>query len=165
MMKPWSSLTLAGLLACSSAAYAKDLIETARSAGHFTILLKAAEAAGMDGMLTQPGPYTVFAPTDDAFKALPAGMLDMLMKPENKAMLTKVLGYHVLFGSLTTKDLVADKSAANSTIGMPVILQKKTGAVMADDAKITQPDIVADNGVVQVIDKVLLPAMPVQPRT
>ncbi|MEO9191542.1 MAG: fasciclin domain-containing protein [Acetobacteraceae bacterium] len=88
------------------------------------------------------------------------------MKPENKDQLAKVLGYHVLFGRLTTKDLTAEKSAATATIGQPIILEKKGGgAVMAKDARITQPDIAADNGAVQVIDKVLIPAKPVQPKT
>ena len=159
----FTSLTLATLL--SGAALSKDIVETAKAAGQFSILLKAATAAGVDKMLTQPGPYTVFAPTDAAFKALPPGMLDMLMKPENKDMLKMVLGYHTLFGRLTTQDLKDDKSAATATVGQPVVLEKKGGAVMVNDAKIIEPDVAADNGVIQVIDKVLLPAKPVQPRT
>lgn len=105
------------------AASATDLAGTAKSAGQFSILLKAAAVAGMDKTLSQPGPYTVFAPTDAAFNALPPGMLDMLMKPENKDMLKKVLGYHMLFGRLTTGDLKDDKSAATTTIGAPVVLR------------------------------------------
>ena len=159
------TLVLATLLAVSSAASSMDIVATAKSAGQFSILLKAATAAGMDKVLMQPGPYTVFAPTDAAFNALPPGMLDMLMKPENKDMLKMVLGYHTLFGRLATKDLKDDKSAATATIGQPVVLEKKEGAVMVNDAKIIQPDVAADNGVIQVIDKVLLPAKPVQPKT
>ncbi|MEJ7747547.1 MAG: fasciclin domain-containing protein, partial [Luteimonas sp.] len=121
--------------------------------------------AGMDKTLSQPGPYTVFAPTDAAFNALPPGMLDMLMKPENKDMLKKVLGYHMLFGRLTINDLKDDKSAATTTNGAPVTLEKKDGAVMVNAAKIVQPDVAADNGTIHVIDKVLLPAKPVQPKT
>lgn len=164
-MKPWFSLALALLLVASSNASAKNIVETAQAAGQFTILLKAATAAGMDTTLAEPGPYTVFAPTDAAFNALPPGMLDKLMKPENKDMLKKVLGYHTLFGRLSTKDLKGDKSAAKTTIGQPVVLQKKDGAIMVNDATITQPDIAADNGVIHVIDKVLMPATPVQPTT
>ena len=92
-------------------------------------------------------------------------MLDMLMKPENKAMLKQVLGYHLLFGRLTTKDLKDDKSAANTTNGAPVVLEKKGAGVMVNEAKIVDPDMPADNGVIHVIDKVLLPAKPVQPKT
>lgn len=164
-MKLWSSLALAALIFASSNASAKNIVETAKASGQFTILLKAATAAGMDKTLAEPGPYTVFAPTDAAFNALPPGMLDKLMKPENKDMLKKVLGYHTLFGRLDTKDLKEDKSAATTTIGQPVVLQKKGGAIMVNEATITQPDMPADNGVIHVIDKVLMPATPVQPKT
>ena len=116
-------------------------------------------------MLKGPGPFTVFAPTDEAFRALPAGMLDMLLKPENLDQLKKMLGYHVLFGRLATKDLVSQKSAATTTIGQPVILERNDTAVMVNDARLAQPDIAADNGLIQGIDKVLIPAMPVQPKT
>ncbi len=164
-MKLFSPLIFATLLITGSAAWPANIVDTAKAAGQFSILLKAATAAGMDKVLMQPGPYTVFAPTDAAFNALPPGKLEMLMKPENKDMLMKVLGYHTLFGSLKTRDLKEDKSAATATIGMPVVIEKKSGAVMVNDAKITQPDVAADNGVVHVIDKVLLPPMPVQPST
>ena len=164
-MKWLPPLALSILVALSSVASAADLVGTAKAAGQFSILLKAAAAAGMDKTLMLPGPYTVFAPTDAAFNALPPGMLDMLMKPENKDMLKKVLGYHTLFGRLTTKDLKDEISAATTTNGQPVTLEKKDGAVMVNAAKIVQPDVPADNGVIQVIDKVLLPAKPVQPKT
>lgn len=164
-MKLWSPLALAMLLIVSSIVSAKDIVETARSAGQFSILLKAATAAGLDKTLAEPGPYTVFAPTDAAFNALPPGALERLMQPENKDLLKQVLGYHTLFGRLTTKDLKDEKSAATATNGQPVILEKKNGAVMVNDAKIIQPDIPTDNGVIQVIDKVLMPAKPVQPKT
>jgi len=165
MMKFWPPMAFALMLAFGNAASAKNLVETAKDAGQFSILLKAATAAGMDKMLAQPGPYTIFAPTDAAFNALPPGILDMLMKPENKDMLTKVLGYHALFGRLTVKELKDPKSAAGTTNGQPVILEMKDGGVMVNDAKITQPDIAADNGVIHVINKVLIPAKPVQPQT
>ncbi len=150
---------------CASGALAADIVETAHAAGQFGILLRAADAAGMTAMLKGPGPFTVFAPTDEAFHALPAGMLDMLLKLENLDQLKMMLGYHVLFGRLATKDLVAQKSAATTTIGQPVILERSDTAVRVNDARLSQPDVAADNGVIQVIDKVLIPAMPVQPKT
>lgn len=149
----------------ASGARAADLVETARAAGQFTILLRAADAAGMTAMLKGPGPFTVFAPSDEAFRALPAGTLDMLLKPENRGQLKKVLGYHVAFGRLTTGTLKDPASAVMMTIGAPVVLKKEGGAVSANDAHVVTADVAADNGVVQVIDKVLMPATPVQPRT
>lgn len=146
-------------------AFAADLVETARAAGKFTILLKAADAAGMTAMLKGPGPFTVFAPTDEAFQALPPGMLDTLLKPENLDKLKKVLGYHVAFGRLATADLKDPLSSVVMTIGAPVVLKKEGNAVSANDAHVVTANVAADNGVVQVIDKVLIPAMPVQPRT
>lgn len=140
-------------------------LETAKSAGQFTILLRAATAAGLDKTLSEPGPYTVFAPTDDAFNALPLGTLDMLMKPENKDMLKRVLGYHTRFGRLTTKDLKDPRSAAATTNGQSIVLEKKGASVKVNDAKIVRPDVLADNGIIHVIDKVLLPPTPVQPQT
>ncbi|MEO6968552.1 MAG: fasciclin domain-containing protein [Rhodanobacteraceae bacterium] len=164
-MKKWPSLLFASSLVVCGVASAKNIVQTAKDAGQFTILLKAAAATGMDKTLAEPGPYTVFAPTDAAFNALPPGMLDKLMQPQNRDMLKKVLGYHTLFGRLTTRDLKNPKSAAATTIGAPVILEMKNGGVMVNGARITQPDIPADNGVIHVIDKVLLPATPIQPKT
>ncbi len=150
---------------CASGAHAADLVETARTAGQFTIFLRAADTAGMTAMLKAPGPFTVFAPTDEAFRALPAGTLDTLLKPENLGQLKKVLGYHVTFGRLTTNALKDPASAVTMTTGAPVVLKKEGGAVSANDAHVVSADVAASNGVVQVIDKVLLPATPVQPRT
>ena len=150
---------------CVSAARAADIVDTARTSGKFTILLHAADVAGMTAMLKGPGPFTVFAPTDEAFRALPAGTVDMLLKPENLDQLKKILGYHAAFGRLKTTDLKDPLSAVTMTIGAPVILKKDGGAVLANDAHIIMPDMAADNGVVQIIDKVLMPATPVQPRT
>jgi uncharacterized surface protein with fasciclin (FAS1) repeats len=147
------------------AASAKDIVETAQESGQFSILLRVSTAAGLDKTLREPGPYTVFAPTDAAFKALPAGTLEMLMKPENKDMLKQILGYHTLFGLLTTNDLKEAKSAAATTNGQAIVLEKKDGVLMVNDAKILEPDKAADNGVIHVIDKVLMPPKPVQPRT
>lgn len=164
ILKLCAPLTMALLLA-AGAASAKDIVETAKAAGQFSILLKAATAAGMDKTLAQPGPYTVFAPTDAAFNALPPGTLEMLMKPENKAMLKQVLGYHTVFGRVTTKDLKGAKSAATTTNGQAVVLENKDGQAMVNEARIIQPDMAVDNGVIHVIDKVLMPPMPLQPKT
>lgn len=160
-----ASLMATGLLLGSTGVASKDIVETARAAGQFTILLKAATAAGLDKTLAEPGPYTIFAPTDAAFKALPPGTLDMLMKPENKDILKQVLGYHTVFGRLTTHDLKTELSAATTTNGQAIVLEKTPGAVRVNGATIEQVDLPADNGVIQVIDKVLMPPKPVQPKT
>jgi len=166
------SFALAVAVACCtvSIALAKDIVATAKDAGQFAILLKAAEAAGMTKTLRSPGPFTVFAPTDAAFQALPPGTLDRLMKPENKQELAKILGYHVLTGRLTSTDVskvVGDgsqKAAAASVINAPLTLSKGETGLMVNDARIVKNDVNADNGVVQVIDKVLIPPTPIQPK-
>ncbi len=150
---------------CAGGALAADLVETARATGQFSILLRAVDAAGMTAMLRGPGPFTVFAPTDEAFRALPAGTLDTLLKPENLEQLKKLLGYHVTAGRLTTGDLSDPLSAVMMSISVPVVLKKEGNAVSANDAHVVTADVAADNGVVQVIDKVLMPPTPVQPRT
>ncbi len=164
---------LAGLAAlCFSTGIlsAKDIVATATDAGQFAVLLKAAAAAGMTKTLQGPGPFTVFAPTDAAFQALPPGTLDRLMKPENKQELGKVLGYHVLTGRLISTDIskiVGDgtkKAVASTVTNAPLTLSKGENGLMVNDARITKPDVNADNGVVQVIDKVLFPSVPIQPK-
>ena len=158
-------------LCCSTGiVLAKDIVATATDAGQFAVLLKATTAAGMTKTLQSPGPFTVFAPTDAAFQALPPGTLDRLMKPENKQELAKVLGYHVLTGRLTSTEvskIVGDgttKAAAATVINVPLTLSKGANGLMVNDARIVNADVNADNGVVQVIDKVLIPAIPIQPK-
>ena len=142
---------------------AKDIVQTATDAGNFTMLLRAVQSAGLEAKLKTPGPFTVFAPTDDAFRALPPDVARRLMDPANKNELANVLSYHVLAGRLSTSDLKAAKSDAKALSGQSIFLGKEGAAVTANDAKVAQPEIFADNGIVHVIDKVLMPPKPVQP--
>jgi uncharacterized surface protein with fasciclin (FAS1) repeats len=139
----------------SAAAMTKDIVETATEAGSFTTLLTAVKAAGLTETLQGSGPFTVFAPTDAAFAALPAGTLDGLLK--DPAALKKVLLYHVVSGSVTS-DKVVGLSSAPSVEGSPIAISVKDGTVYLDDAsKVVTPDVMASNGVIHVIDKVILP--------
>lgn len=121
----------------------------------FSTLNAAIQAADLGTTLSGTGPYTVFAPTDAAFAALPAGTLDQLLLPENKAELQKVLTYHVIPGSVSSAQITP--GAVNTVEGAPVNIAASAGEVTVGDAKVTQPDITASNGVIHVIDKVLLP--------
>lgn len=153
----------AGLWAAVGPACADDVVETARKAGQFTMLLKAVQQAGLESKMKTPGPFTVFAPTDAAFAALPPAVAKRLMDPANKGELAKVLSYHVLAGRLITRDLGTMPRAADTLIGAAVVLNPTASGVKVNEATITTPDMRVDNGVVHVIDKVLLPPMPIQP--
>ena len=144
------ALTLA-----SSTAFAADIVDTA-IAGHFTTLVAAVKAAGLVDTLKGPGPFTVFAPTDEAFAKLPAGTLESLLKPENKAKLQKILTYHVVAGKVMAAD-VMKLSSAKTVEGENVAINVKNGGVMVNNAHVTKTDIIASNGVIHVIDTVLLP--------
>ena len=138
-----------------SAAMAKDIVETATEAGSFKTLLAAVKAAGLVETLQGKGPFTVFAPTDAAFAALPAGTLDGLLK--DPAALKKILLYHVVSGSVTA-DKVVGLTSATSVEGSPIAISVKDGTVyLNDSAKVVTPDVMASNGVIHVIDKVILP--------
>jgi len=139
----------------SAAAMSKDIVETASEAGSFATLLTAATAAGLVETLQGEGPYTVFAPTDEAFAALPAGTLDGLLA--DKEALKKVLLYHVVSGAVTS-DQVVGLTSADSVEGSPIAVAVKDGVVyLNDSAKVVTPDVMASNGVIHVIDQVLLP--------
>jgi uncharacterized surface protein with fasciclin (FAS1) repeats len=139
----------------SAAAMAKDIVETATEAGSFKTLLAAVKAAGLVETLQGKGPFTVFAPTDTAFAALPAGTLDGLLK--DPAALKKVLLYHVVSGSVTA-DKVVGLTSATSVEGSPIAISVKDGTVyLNDSAKVVTADVMASNGVIHVIDKVILP--------
>jgi uncharacterized surface protein with fasciclin (FAS1) repeats len=139
----------------SAAAMSKDIVETASEAGSFATLLTAATAAGLVETLQGEGPYTVFAPTDEAFAALPAGTLDGLLA--DKEALKKVLLYHVVSGAVTS-DQVVGLTSADSVEGSPIAVTVKDGVVyLNDSAKVVTPDVMASNGVIHVIDQVLLP--------
>ncbi|MGA1343607.1 MAG: fasciclin domain-containing protein [Hyphomonas sp.] len=133
-----------------------DIVETAAAAGSFSTLLAAAEAAGLVDALKGEGPLTVFAPTDDAFAALPAGTVETLLKPENKDQLAAILKLHVISGKVKSKDL-AGKTLTADTLGGPVTVDGTDG-VKVNDAAVTAADIKASNGIIHVIDKVLLPS-------
>ena len=139
----------------SAAAMAKDIVQTATDAGSFKTLLAAVKAAGLVETLQGKGPFTVFAPTDAAFAALPAGTLDGLLK--DPAALKKILLYHVVSGSVTA-DKVVGLTSATSVEGSPIAVSIKDGTVyLNDSAKVVTPDVMASNGVIHVIDKVILP--------
>ena len=141
--------------ATPSAAAAKDIVGTATDAGSFKTLLTAATAAGLVETLQGKGPFTVFAPTDEAFAALPAGTLDKLLA--DKEALKKVLLYHVVPGEITA-DQVVKVTSATSVEGAPIAISIKDGKVYLNgSAQVVTPDVMASNGVIHVIDKVILP--------
>jgi uncharacterized surface protein with fasciclin (FAS1) repeats len=148
---------LAGLaaLAMVSKASAADIVDTA-VAGHFNTLAAALKAAGLVEALKGPGPFTVFAPTDEAFAKLPPGTLENLLKPENKDELKKILVYHVVAGRVTAKDVVKLDSA-KTLGGGTVTIHAADSGVTVNNAHVTKTDIAASNGVIHVIDTVLLP--------
>ncbi len=137
-------------------AQGKDLVETAIAAGSFKTLAKALQAADLVDTLKGPGPFTVFAPTDEAFAKLPAGTLETLLKPENKAKLQRILTYHVVPGRVMAADVVKLQTA-KAVSGDTLAVTAKGGAVTVDNAKVVKTDIVASNGVIHVIDTVILP--------
>jgi uncharacterized surface protein with fasciclin (FAS1) repeats len=150
--------TVIGIAAGSASAYAadKDIVDTAVAAGQFKTLAAALTAAGLVDTLKGPGPFTVFAPTDAAFAKLPAGTVDTLLKPENKAKLTAILTYHVVAGKVMAADVVKLKEA-KTVNGAMVAVKVDGGNVMINNSKVTTADIEASNGVIHVIDTVLLP--------
>jgi uncharacterized surface protein with fasciclin (FAS1) repeats len=145
----------AAALAMVSKASAADIVDTA-VAGHFNTLVAAVKAAGLVDSLKGGGPFTVFAPTDEAFAKLPAGTLDNLLKPENKDQLRKILTYHVVWGKVMANDVVKLNSA-KTLEGGSLKIHAANGAVMVNNAHITETDIGASNGVIHVIDTVLIP--------
>jgi len=142
--------------ASETAATASNIVETATAAGSFTTLVAAVKAAGLAETLSGPGPFTVFAPTDDAFAKLPAGTVEGLLKPENKDKLVAILTYHVVPGVLMAKDVVGG-SKLMTVQGQELSLSIDGSNVMVDDAKISKTDIAASNGVIHVIDNVVMP--------
>ena len=144
------------LMMSASASKAADIVDTAVGAGSFTTLVAAVKAADLVGTLKSPGPFTVFAPTDAAFKKLPRGTLASLLKPENKDKLVKILTYHVVPGRVMAADVAGKVTAVATVEGDKVHVNGKHG-VRVNNARVVKADIVADNGVIHVIDKVLLP--------
>ena len=135
----------------------KSIVDIAVADGRFKTLVAALQAADLVGTLQGAGPFTVFAPTDDAFAALPAGTLDSLLLPENKQQLTDILLYHVVSGSVLAADVVG-LSAAPTVLGKDITITVKDGKVFLNDTiQVIITDIAASNGVIHVIDAVLLP--------
>ena len=137
-------------------AQTKDIVDTAVAAGSFTTLAKALAAADLVGTLKGAGPFTVFAPTDEAFAKLPAGTLENLLKPENKAKLTAILTYHVVPGAVKAEQ-VTKLDQAKTVNGAMVKVTTKGGKVTINDATVVKADTAASNGIIHVIDKVILP--------
>ena len=134
----------------------KDIVDTAVAAGSFTTLAKALQAADLVDTLKGNGPFTVFAPTDAAFAKLPAGTLEDLLKPANKAKLRSILTYHVVPGRVTAADVVK-LTSAKAVSGDSIAIKANGGSVMVDGAQVVKTDIDASNGVIHVIDSVILP--------
>lgn len=135
---------------------AKDIVDTAVAAGSFQTLAAALQAAGLVDALKGDGPFTVFAPTDDAFAKLPAGTVESLLQPENKDQLTAILLYHVVPGKVMSAD-ISGSVQAETLQGQPVNVTAADGGVSVGQAKVVQADIAASNGVIHVIDTVILP--------
>jgi uncharacterized surface protein with fasciclin (FAS1) repeats len=144
------------VVAPARAQQTKDIVDTAVAAGSFTTLAKALTAADLVATLKGPGPFTVFAPTDEAFAELPAGTVENLLRPESKAMLRRVLMYHVVPGKVMAADVVTI-SSAKAVSGDMLSIKVNGGTVMVDQARVVKTDIAASNGVIHVVDTVLLP--------
>jgi len=157
-MRTFTSLALIALAAVvpAQAQQTKDIVDTAVAAGSFTTLARALTAADLVKTLKGPGPFTVFAPTDEAFAKLPAGTLDNLLKPENKDKLRRILTYHVVPGEVRAADVVKLPSA-KAVSGDTITVKVKEGTVHVNDANVIKADIQASNGVIHVIDTVILP--------
>ena len=149
-------LIMAGAATTTSARADKDIVDTAVAAGSFKTLAAALTAAGLVDTLKGPGPFTVFAPTDEAFAKLPAGTVEDLLKPENKAKLQRILKYHVVAGKVPAAAVTKMKSA-KAVSGDTLAIAAKNGTVMVDNARVVKADIPASNGVIHVIDTVILP--------
>lgn len=158
------TLVLAGLTASTMALSAcatlptaePDIVDVAQSAGTFNTLVAAVGAADLVDTLKSDGPFTVFAPTDAAFAALPAGTVETLLLPENKDQLTSILTYHVLPGKVMAADIAGQRLSPTTVNGAPVHVDGTNG-VTVEGATVVQADIAASNGVIHVIDQVLLP--------
>jgi len=131
-----------------------DIVETADNAGNFKTLLQAAIATELVELLKSPGPYTLFAPTDEAFANLPEGTLDSLLL-QNLPKLKRILAYHVAFGDVMAEDLMQIQEV--ETVEGSIVIVDTSSGIKVNDAKVITPDILADNGVIHVIDAVLIP--------
>ena len=149
-------LTVAASGTIALRAETRDVVDTAIAAGSFKTLAKALDAAGLVTTLKGAGPFTVFAPTDEAFAKLPEGTLETLLKPENKEKLRRILTYHVVAGKVMASDVVKLQSA-RAVSGDTITVKVEDGVVHVDNATVTSADVLASNGVIHVIDSVILP--------
>ncbi len=159
LRRTFMSIATAAAMTAGTAAFAgghsKDIVDTAVSAGSFTTLVAAVQAAGLVETLKGEGPFTVFAPTDEAFAALPEGTVETLLKPENKDQLTAILTYHVVQGKVMSTDL-SDNMMAPTVQGGDLTIMTE-GGVTVNGASVISADVMASNGVIHVIDQVILP--------
>ena len=151
------SVAMAMILAATTVR-AGDIVDTAISAGSFKTLVAAVKAADLVSTLKSKGPFTVFAPTDAAFAKLPAGTIASLLKPENKAKLVAILTYHVVPGKVMASDIAGTSLKVASVQGSKISVEAHSG-VMVDKAKVVKADVEASNGVIHVIDTVIMPNM------
>ena len=150
-------VSAAGMQPAIAGGQSKDIVDTAVAAGSFKTLAKALEAADLVSTLKGAGPFTVFAPTDEAFAKLPAGTVEDLLKPENKAKLRRILTYHVVSSKVMAAD-AAKLRSAKAVSGDTLPIAARDGGVSVGNAKVVKADIAASNGVIHVIDSVMLPA-------
>jgi uncharacterized surface protein with fasciclin (FAS1) repeats len=150
------ALMALGIGGMQARAAEKDIVDTAVAAGQFNTLASAIQAAGLVGTLKGDGPFTVFAPTDEAFAKLPAGTVENLLKPENKEQLVAILTYHVVPGKVEAAEVVT-MDEAKTVNGKMVDIKVKGDTAMVNEAKVTKTDIAASNGVIHVIDTVIMP--------
>ena len=152
-----ASLVAVPLALGAGSAQAADIVDTAVAAGDFNTLVAAVEAAGLVETLKGEGPFTVFAPTDDAFAALPEGTVQSLLQPENRDQLVAILTYHVVPGTVMSSDAAGQAVELETVEGGTVAVDGTGGGVTVDGANVVAADIEADNGVIHVIDQVILP--------
>jgi uncharacterized surface protein with fasciclin (FAS1) repeats len=162
-------LALSALAIVPAAALASDIVATAKADGHFGQMLDAGQRAGVAGWLRSPGPITVFAPNDDAFAKVPQAMLDDLMKPANRVKLKMMMGNHAVAGLVTQADIDKGLAAApavsvTAVNNMPLVIKREGGGLTVNGAHVIKGPMKVDNGLVYVVDAVLIPPMPIQPR-
>ena len=160
-MKFLTGLVVAALMVAplsAARAESKDIIDVAAGAGSFNTLVTAVKAAGLVETLKGKGPFTVFAPTDEAFAKLPKGTVENLLKPENKAELAKILTYHVVPSKIMAADIKGKNTSVKSVEGGELMVDATNG-VKINDAKVVTADVAASNGVIHSIDTVLMPKM------
>lgn len=135
----------------------RNVVETAKSQPEFTIFVKAVKTAGLEMMLNEEGPFTIFAPTDEAFKALPEGKLRELMRPENRTRLVNLLSYHVVSGKMIAEGIPG--GSITTAEGSKLRVRRDADGIWLNGARVVKPDIVASNGIIHGIDQVLMPGL------